>query len=153
MKYLQIIFRLLIRFAISYFAIKKVKLNKKEIDEALKKYFPAYGDGMKRLVLDNTYWTCSQAKFERILAWDWTNTKQYTKDQFDCDDYAFLMKANATYFYGINSVGLVIDNSGKHAYNIIVFSDKTAKIFEPQSDKWIEPGEGLYLMEEGTIIL
>ena len=55
--------------------------------------------------------------------------------------------------FGVNSIGLVIDYSGGHAYNLMVFSDGTWAIFEPQSDSWPTIGSGLYKFENGYVLL
>ena len=65
--------------------------------------------------------------------------------------YAF--KAMVDRRFGLNNVGLVIDWSGGHAYNIIVFKDGTVKIFEPQSDSWPKAGRGLYKFQHGQILI
>jgi len=103
--------------------------------------------------LDTKFWTCNESDWKKIIDWDWTNEKKYVTEQYDCDNFAFNFKARVARKFGVNSVGLVIDYSGGHAYNLIVFSDGTWKIFEPQSDRWPELGTGLYKFEEGFILI
>ena len=55
--------------------------------------------------------------------------------------------------FGLNNVGLVIDYSGGHAYNIIIFKDGSVKLFEPQTDRWARAGRGNYKFQWGHIII
>lgn len=56
--------------------------------------------------------------------------------------------------YGLNNVGIVIDNSGRHAYNVVICKDGTAELLEPQSDTWVTPGESkMYSFKKGLILL
>ena len=109
--------------------------------------------GMKRLHLDSKYWACSKKEFQDWITWDWTNKKKYISEQYDCDNFAFNFKARVARKFGVNSVGLVIDYSGGHAYNLIVFSDGTWKIFEPQNDRWPTIRTGQYKFEDGFILI
>jgi len=109
---------------------------------------------MEIKAIDNKYWTCSEKDWKKIIEFDWTDEKKYVTEQYDCDNFAFNFKARVARKFGLNSVGLVIDYSGGHAYNLIVFSDGTWKIFEPQSDNFpYTIGEGLYKFEEGFILI
>ena len=117
---------------------------------------PNYQRGMTWLRLDSTFYLCEYEDMNRIWGWDWVNTRQYLAEKFDCDDFAFLFKANCTLNFGINSVALVIDYSAAHAYNLIFFPDQSAIVFEPQSDfSWDidkRPKE-TYKMERGVILI
>ena len=114
--------------------------------------------GMKRLHLDSKYWACSKKEFEDLIKWDWTNKKRYVAEEYDCDNFAFSFKARCDRKIGINTVGLVIDYSGGHAYNVVAFTDSPAKLYEPQSDRWVEPNASksrneVYKLTNGYIIL
>ena len=55
-------------------------------------------------------------------------------------------------------MGLVIDYSGGHAYNVVLFSDNPPLLYEPQTDEWVSIGEGMsanesYKMQQGYIII
>jgi len=108
---------------------------------------------MEIKALDTKFWTCNEADWKKIIAYDWTDEKKYVTEQYDCDNFAFNFKARVARKFGVNSVGLVIDYSGGHAYNLIVFSDGTWKIFEPQSDRWPTLGTGQYKFEDGFILI
>ena len=112
------------------------------------------GGEVHRLHLDSKYWVCSKQEFEDWIEWDWTNKKRYIAEEYDCDNFAFSFKARCDRKIGINSVALVIDYSGGHAYNLVVFSDAAPELFEPQNDSWRKKGESkLYTLTSGYIIL
>ena len=111
------------------------------------------GPDMKRLHLDSKYWACSKKEFEDWIKWDWTNGKRYVLEVYDCDNFAFSFKARCDRKIGINTVGLVIDYSGGHAYNLVCFTDAPAALYEPQGDRWVKGGKGMYKMVDGYIIL
>tara|TARA_Y100000310_G_scaffold307796_1_gene350187 strand:- start:681 stop:1157 length:477 start_codon:yes stop_codon:yes gene_type:complete len=114
--------------------------------------------GMKRLHLDSKYWACSKKEFEGWIKWDWTNKKKFIAEEYDCDNFAFSFKARCDRKLGINTVALVIDYSGGHAYNLVCFTDAPAELYEPQSDRWVKPNDSkskteFYALKDGYIIL
>ena len=114
--------------------------------------------GMKRLHLDSKYWACSKKEFEGWIKWDWTNKKKFIAEEYDCDNFAFSFKARCDRKIGVNSVALIIDYSGGHAYNLVAFTDAPAELYEPQSDRWVTKGDGkskteVYQLTSGYIIL
>ena len=109
--------------------------------------------GMDILALDNKYLVTNQADMKKIIEWDWTDNRTYIAEKYDCDNFAFSFKAMVDRKFGVNNVGLVIDISAGHAYNIIVFNDGTVRLFEPQSDKWPRIGTNMYKFEEGKILI
>ena len=116
------------------------------------------GGEVKRLHLDSKYWVCSKQEFEDWIEWDWTNGKKYIAEQYDCDNFAFSFKARCDRKIGINTVALVIDYSGGHAYNLVCFTDAPAELYEPQSDRWVSKGDGkskneMYKFTDGYIII
>ena len=110
---------------------------------------------MVRKVLDSKYWTCTRLDFDAIIRWDWTDKKRYISEKYDCDNFAFSFKARMDRRFHLNNVGLVIDYSGGHAYNCVVFSDGKAELFEPQGDRFVTDkiGTGQYKCESGLIII
>jgi len=111
--------------------------------------------GMHHKPLDNKYWCCSRLDFDAIIKWDWTDNKKYIAEKYDCDNFAFSFKARMDRRFHLNNVGLVIDYSGGHAYNVIVFSDGTVTLFEPQSDSFpiLNPVAGYYRCTSGFIVI
>ena len=129
-------------------------MNLKGTDEALKTLDGFDSKDWQRIHLDNKYWTCTKPEFQKILEANTLNEKQYVLDQFDCDNFAFNLKAQVARDYGLNNVGMIIDNSAGHAYNVVIFKDGSAELLEPQSDRWITPGESdMYSFKRGVIIL
>ena len=109
--------------------------------------------GMEIFALDNKYQVTTQKDMKKIIDWDWTDNKKYVAEKYDCDNFAFSFKAMVDKRFGLNGVGLVIDYSGGHAYNIVVFQDGSVKIFEPQSDRWPKAGRGQYKFQNGSVII
>ena len=107
--------------------------------------------GAKMTWLDNKYVAVSEKEFQKIIDWDWTDNKKYVAEKYDCDNFAFSFKARVDRKFHINTVGLVIDYDGGHAYNIIIFSNCTSKIFEPQSDSWPKKGSGMYIFNRSNV--
>jgi len=70
-----------------------------------------------------------------------------------CENFAFTFKALVDRVYGLNQVGLVIDWSGGHGYNVIVFADGEVWFFEPQNDQTVSIGTGIYKMERADILI
>ena len=104
-------------------------------------------------LVDGKYWTVSREEFEYLLRWDWTNQASYLVDRNDCDNYADVVRANFGFRLGINSVGLVLDVSSAHAYNLVVFSNGDFGWLEPQTDQWVQLGSGLYTLSSGLVLL
>ena len=107
--------------------------------------------GAKMTWLDNKYVAVSEKEFQKIIDWYWTDNKKYVAEKYACDNFAFSFKARVDRKFHINTVGLVIDNDGGHAYNIIIFSNGTSKIFEPQSDSWPKKGSGMYIFNRSNV--
>jgi len=108
------------------------------------------------LRLDGEYFSCSLSDFRRIVDWDWTDTKRYVRDTFDCDKFSMYFKSRLALDFGVNAVAVVLDYSSGHSYNVIFPVDDTPKIFEPQTDEVIEIKDRdrrLYSMANYTVLL
>ena len=129
-------------------------MDSEQITTALRS-LRGYREGKwQRINLDNKYWVCDKIEFQKVVDANTIDEKKYIVDKFDCDNFAFAFKAQVAMQYNLNNVGLVIDHSGSHAYNVVIFSNSTAQLFEPQNDKWITPGESKsYTFEEGIVII
>jgi len=135
------------------FSLNTTKIAGTVVDTALRNLLPHYPTDVKRLAMDGNFMACTQQDFMRFLAWDWTNTfKPYILETWDCDDFAWYLAARCRQ-YDLNAVGFIVDYSAGHAYNVVVFKDGTASIWEPQNDKVCQPGTGIYLAERGFVIL
>ena len=130
---------------------KDLSFVRKSIEKWKSKYDP--NDQMKILSLDSKYFLCDDKDIKEIVKWDWTDSKKYVSNKYDCDNFAFSFKAMVDRKFGLNNVGLVIDYSGGHAYNIVVLANGRGKIFEPQTDGWPRAGTGQYKFQAGSIII
>lgn len=63
----------------------------------------------------------------------------YEKDYSDCDDFAMAFKGRCALELGVNGVGMVIDTSSGHSYNIVLTCDKQDIRGESLSVKLLEP--------------
>lgn len=71
---------------------------------------------------DGVYYYLDEAGWDKIL-WDVLTTQPpYTKEKFDCDDFALMTKVRVAERYRINGIGVAIGNSplGYHAWNIYI---------------------------------
>jgi hypothetical protein len=58
-----------------------------------------------------------------------------TTDKYDCEDYSFALYSALTMAYPRLSVGIAINLSGSHVWNVFVTSDGEVIDFEPQSGR------------------
>ena len=107
--------------------------------------------------LDDVYYCVNEFTALEILKKSRIDKKRYANDRYDCDDYAFALKGEIGRRYSLNSVGLIIDYSGHHAYNCMIVSDfgKPKVIYiEPQTDEVVIRQDGTpYEMEFGFVII
>ena len=109
---------------------------------------------LKSYYLDKKYRIPDGEQISEILKYSQSKRLKYSKETFDCDDFATVLKSEVVKL-GTNAVGIVVDISGKHAYNILVYNihgTLSISAVEPQTDEIIKIGEGLYKAEEGYII-
>lgn len=104
-------------------------------------------------LVDGKYWTVSKEEFEYLLAWDWTNQASHIAERRDCENYAEVVRSMFGWRLGINSVGLVLDVSSAHAYNLVAFSNGEVGWLEPQNDQWVQLGSGLYKLTQGSVMI
>lgn len=91
--------------------------------------------------LDGYFYTTTLEDFKKVIQWDWTNTKRYISETFDCDDFAGYFKFRISLAFGINAVAYILDYSSGHSYNIIFPVDSDPLIYEPQTDWLIKISE------------
>ena len=122
------------------------------IDEVLAKALPGYGKGVLRIPMDGKYYLPSQRDAWRIIEWSQVNTIPWQAEQYDCDDHAEALRHDFRKF-GVNSCGFIVDWSGGHAYNFLIFADRQYWFLEPQADRIVAIGAGIYKMERADILL
>jgi len=76
----------------------------------------------------------------------------YRSERYDCEDFAFSYQALAALLGGVNTVGVVIDWSDAHAYNVIVDSAGEVRFYEPQSDMPVVIGSDGYEADDVTVV-
>lgn len=114
------------------------------------------GIKLEWLELDGTYYMIDQNHFLNVILYDWVDKKDYVAEKFDCEDFAFNFKAHVNWYFGLNQVGMVIDYSSAHGYNIVVFPTGNVMLFEPQNDSLFfltERDKEWYAMTDGFILL
>ena len=134
-----------------------IEVGTRELNAAVHQVFP----NMKKDQLDKGFFVWDEEHFMQAIEYDKTDEEEYVSERFDCDDFAMLFKASMSKL-GSNSVGWVLDFSGGHAYNAVVLWDSENSkpdtpilkcvAWEPQSDKFVDVGSGMYKAENGTII-
>jgi len=93
--------------------------------------------GFDYRVLDELYYTVPQDLWSSIIAMDWLPTKQWLRDLYDCDNFAFHFKTRIETRWKLNAVGCVF--APGHAFNVVVLPDMSLAYLEPQNGLWIEP--------------
>lgn len=108
-----------------------------------------------RLPLDGTYRLVNQRDFLNIVAWDWVDSRKYTAEIFDCENFAIAFKSHVDWYLGLNQVGIVIDYDAGHGYNIVVFPDGNVMLVEPQNDHLIAwPNmSGVYVLKGAFVLI
>jgi len=110
------------------FKIQRITLSESELQSVINDiYSKSRPAGWLRL--DGDYYTTDPQTFNNIIKWDWTDTRKYFIDTFDCDKFAMYFKSRIAIDFGINSIGVILDYSAGHAYNLLI-------IKEPQGVKW-----------------
>jgi hypothetical protein len=108
---------------------------------AVNDYLDEHAKDGTRLPLDGTYYTVSKEDMRSISSWERTNRHDYEKAEYDCENFALSFMSSAQREFGVTTIGLVIDWSGTHAYNMLVYEDGSVELFEPQNDNIVEPGD------------
>jgi hypothetical protein len=110
------------------------------------------------LRLDGEYYTTDMDSLKRIIDWDWTDTRKYITDTFDCDKFAFYFKSRMAIDFGINAIGVILDYSAGHAYNLLIVKDSSVKwyLYEPQNDNiftYDNRDKNMYRMEYYFLVM
>jgi len=82
----------------------------------------------------------SEEEAKRIVKEDLTDTMDYVRSEWDCENFSFLFASLCRLKYGV-SVGIVLDIDAKHAYNLWAYKDGKVEIFEPQNDEFGVSGD------------
>jgi len=134
---------------------KKVEKGNKFVENALSA-LPNYGDKVTRMTLDGKFWMVDKEQMKKIVEEDMTDKKKYQRDLFDCDNFSLMFVTHLADTYDINQAGIVLDYSGAHAYNVIVYPNGKLELFEPQTGEFFSVGErnkNKYPLEKATVII
>lgn len=135
-------------------SIRTTQKDGQYIKSELEGYIPNFGDTVNRIPLDGTYECAWMSDVIEFLDHEWTDEKEYVKATYDCENFALRLAASAG-MNGFNNIGIVIDWSSSHAYNIAVFGGPRDPILiEPQSDTILDPGDNdMHKLDRGVILL
>jgi hypothetical protein len=140
------------------FAINTATLSEQELQNVIND-LRSKGGMQGWLRLDGNYYTVDMETFKKIVEWDWTDTRKYVLDRFDCDKFAIYFKARMAIDFGVNAVGVVLDYSAGHAYNLVILRDAQGVkwlLYEPQNDSiftYEQRDKNLYAMQYYYLVL
>ena len=93
---------------------------------------------LQLMMVDRDYWVVPEPTWFDILNWSQVDRIKYRADRQDCDDFAKILNGEVARKFQLNSIGLVLDFSGGHAYSAVVVDDNgrlEVAAVEPQSDR------------------
>ncbi len=133
------------------------QVGRGHLDDALKANIPGYdgtNDPIHVVYADGTYLAPKPADVELIkMLATATSLLPYRPERFDCENFAGAFRTLAAFVAGVNSVGVVYDWTAGHAYNVIIDTEGTVYLFEPQEDREVMLGESEdYQLENGLIV-
>lgn len=134
--------------------IERTKVSGDFIEKSVMSYLDEHDATGDRFPLDATYYTTSSEDMNTIIEGNQVDRNSYTRTKYDCENFALSFMSTVQKERGINSVGMVIDWDGTHAYNIIVYKSGNVKLYEPQTDRFITPGsKQKYSFDSVSIII
>ena len=117
---------------------------------------PIGGDGMYIVPCDTHYRILDSTGWGGALDYTGVDKRKYISEFFDCDNFAIVLAAVCAMKFHINSVGIVFDFGGGHAYAVLPVrqADGSIKIIilEPQNDRYIISLGGMYQGKFGIAI-
>ena len=115
--------------------------------------------------LDSRYRVIDLPTWKDVLAWSAIDKYEYKDDVRDCDNFAMALSGRIPLTFRLNTIGMVIDFSGRHAYNAIItyaedyttLDDLIIGVIEPQTDGFVMIGDQLstheaYTAEDGIVL-
>lgn len=136
----------------------EVKVTSTDVQKAWKE---SSGRKMDCMCLDRFFYAQTPEVWDHVLQYSSVNNKKYVSDRFDCDDFAFALKGTMGQKLSIgSSIGVIVDYSGKHAYNALLVTDDnklSIQFLEPQQDTFVTRGSRMsstemYKMTRGYVI-
>jgi len=119
------------------FDIEQVEIKSSNwVNLAFQENIPKWMNGVWRLPLDSKYKVPSLDDTCKIIAWDWVDKRKYWANWFDCENFSLAFKVNANMIFKLNHIGIVLDYSGAHGYNLFLTPDGRVFLYEPQTDEY-----------------
>ena len=123
----------------------KYKADDGVVQAALTAAFPAPpGRHPPVFLLDAEYKVVSENELLAVARSTHTAALKYESNYFDCDKFARLFWARVPLDTGLNSVGLMLNFAGRHAYNVAFVQDGDSGVkvvtIEPQQDTEVVTG-------------
>lgn len=118
------------------------EVSQEDIEAAISEQ---YGEAAAEdiLFLDGRYFSTDSEGFDSMDRLDVIEYLPYRPARFDCENFADLFKTTSALIFGVNTVGVVIDWSGGHAYNIVYLEDGSVFLYEPQTGDRPKVGDAL----------
>ena len=105
---------------------------------------------------DGNFRVLSRPMIEKVVAETKIDQVKWMEDVSDCEDIALRFNARCLEL-GFNSCGRVLSWSGGHCFILFIVRGEDDELdflfLEPQTDAFIEPGEGQYSMENTLILI
>lgn len=129
---------------------ENIEATSDDIEAAVREEF---GDSAADSImfLDGRYYAPEEDGFDTMRRYDITEFLPYRPARFDCENFAQMFQVLSAFAFGVNSVAVVIDWSGGHAYNLVYLADGSLRLYEPQTDEVVELGDSLSDTENYTM--
>jgi hypothetical protein len=106
------------------------ELSMNDAYQILLKVFP----GASIYMPDLTYKTAPASEVQKIIDWSGSKNEKYLTEQFDCDDFAWLLMGSVS-FYPWSALPFGTIWTNKHALNFFIDDQKKLWFVEPQNGK------------------
>ena len=138
---------------------KTVKRTERKVDagEVIEAFNRSPLSRLQLMLVDRDYWVIPEQSWFDILNWSVVDRIKYRAERQDCDDFAKILWGEVARKFQLNSIGLVLDFSGGHAYSAVVIDDNgrlAVAAVEPQSDRTgvAASGHRAYAARNGLVI-
>ena len=151
--------RMLTEAATQSLAVRAATLGRPVPAETLQQALQAAGCRLTLYTLDQQCWAVTDEILDEWLSTDDTDAEAYVAEAWDCDNFATALCARASSTLG-NCCGVVVDFSGRHAYNafavVRMHGQIAVRFVEPQNDSTVDLGDRIgeaeaYIGEAGYI--
>lgn len=130
--------------------IPRVEISHRQIQDAMYALKPTLAYNLH----DPVYSVTTRAMTDMIVTFDWTSRYPYVTHLSDCDKYSRAFKTHLWEMTGITGIGVVTDKSSQHSYVLVGdwYEDRLClRPLDPQTQKWVQMGSGLYVAEKGDV--